>query len=71
MLLVSISYCNAQCEIQYGTGSMESLLSSRKKADRLLGLNMVDNSSILMRIFLCNFVVFRYDIASNEYKALK
>jgi len=24
-----------------------------------------------MRIFLCNFVVFRYGIASNEYKALK
>ena len=28
VLLVSISYCNAQCENLYGTGSMESLLSS-------------------------------------------
>ena len=58
MLLVSISYCNAQCENQYGTGSMgamESLLSSREKADRLLELFRENVPKVLYSLEDCYY----------------
>ena len=58
VLLVSISYCNAQCENQYGTGSMgamESLLSSREKADRLLELFRENVPKVLYSLEDCYY----------------
>lgn len=68
VLLVSISYCNAQCENQYGAGSMESLLSSRKKADRLLELFRENVPKVLYSLEDCYFyLIIKASPHNKEY----
>ena len=68
VLLVSISYCNAQCENQYGTGSMESLLCSRNKADRLLELFRENVPKVLYSLEDCYFyLIIKASPRNKEY----
>ena len=68
VLLVSISYCNAQCENLYGTGSMESLLSSREKADRLLELFRENVPKVLYFLEDCYYyLIIKASPRNKEY----
>ena len=62
VLLISITYCNAQCKKLYETESMETIVSSRKKADRLLELFRENAPKVLYSLEDCYYYLIIRDI---------
>ena len=68
VLLISITYCNAQCKKLYETESMETIVSSRKKADRLLELFRENAPKVLYSLEDCYYyLIIKASPHNKEY----